>query len=187
LGFLTALDRLDPVDRAVFLLRDVFDLPYDQVAGAVDRTETACRQIASRARRRVRQDRPARIDSPPRRRELLDSFLTAVLSGDPAELQDLLTEDVVHISDGGAERHAARRPIVGRDRVARFFCNIAARLPDDGRIELVGVNGAPGVLVSVAGQPNIVVSFEFRDDRISAVHAVLNPGKLAAAQEARRR
>lgn len=180
LGFLHVLDRLDPVDRAVFLLHDVFDLPYDHVAEVVEKTEANCRQIAKRARERVHRERPP-IDLEPRRRqELLDAFLAAVLSGDAAALEPLLADDVVHLSDGGPNRRAARHPIIGPQRVARLFTSLARRLPPDQvTIEPTTLNGQPGLVVAV-GVPVILLEFEFQGDLVSRVHAILNPDKLTA-------
>lgn len=182
LGFLTMLDRLDPVDRAVFLLRDVFDMPYGDVATALDRTEANCRQIAKRARERVRSDRTPRAVDPARREELLDTFLSAVLSGSPEQLAPLLTADALHLSDGGATVRAARRPVVGRDRVARFLANLATRVsPEAVGIERVDLNGQPGWLVRLLDEPYLLLEVEFDGDLVHRVHAVSNPDKVAAA------
>lgn len=181
LGFLHVLDRLDPVNRAVFLLRDVFDVPYSDVADVVDKTEANCRQIARRARERVHRERPTIDLDPERRQELLDAFLASVLSGDAGELQPLLADDVVHISDGGPRQRAARYPVVGPDRVARLLTNLAGRLPaDQVTIEQMSFNGQPG-LVLWAGVPLMLIEFEFKDGLISRIHAILNPDKLAAS------
>ena len=181
LGFLTVLDRLEPVDRAVFLLRDVFDVPYREVAAVVDKSEDNCRQIAHRARRRVHEERPHVDLTPDHRSELLDAFLDAVTSGDPGRLEPMLAADVVHVSDGGPERRAARVPVRGRERVARLLTNLAGRMPiGDLQIDHVDVNGQPGLVVSL-GEPIIILELEYEDALISRVHAVLNPEKLAAA------
>ena len=185
LGFLTMLDRLDPVDRAVFLLRDVFDMPYGDVATALGKSEANCRQIAKRARERVRSDRQPRAVDPRRREELLDAFLAAVLSGSPEQLSPLLTEDAVHLSDGGAAVRAARRPVVGRERVARFLANIATRVPPEAlNIERVDLNGQPGWLVRLLGEAYLLLEVEFDGDLVHRVHAVSNPEKVAAALRA---
>ena len=180
LGFLHVLDRLDPVDRAVFLLHDVFDMSYEHVAEVVEKTQANCRQIAKRARERVQRERPP-IDLDPRRRqELLDAFLAAVLSGDAAALEPLLADDVVHLSDGGPNRRAARHPIVGPLKVARFFTGLAKRMPPDQlTIESVTLNGQPGLVVSI-GVPIILMEFEFSGERVSRIHAILNPDKLTS-------
>lgn len=182
IGFLTVLERLEPVDRAVFLLREVFGVSYREVAAAVGKSEAACRQINKRARDRVHRERPALSMPEGRRDQLLDAFLAAVLSGDPAVLEPLLMEDVVHVSDGGAARHAARRPVVGRARVARFLVNIGSRIsPADVTVERVAVNGQPGFIVQLGGEPLMILEVEYRASRIERIHAVLEPDKLAAA------
>lgn len=181
LGFLTVLDRLDPVDRAVFLLHDVFDVPYGEIAAVVDKAEDNCRQIARRARQRIHDERPVVDLTSDHRQELLDAFLEAVMSGDPGRLEPLLAADVVHISDGGANRRAARVPVVGADRVARLLTNLTGRMMVDGvEIDVVDVNGQPGVVVHI-GEPVVIVELEYRGALVSHVHAVLNPEKLAAA------
>ncbi len=179
LGFLTVLDRLDPVDRAVFLLREVFGVPYDEVARVVNRSEENCRQIARRARERVRLERPVIDHDTERRQELLDAFMAAVFTGDPGALEPLLAEDVVHVSDGGPHRRAARYPVVGRHRVARLTVNLASRVsPADVTIETVEVNGQIGLLISQHGEHLMLVELEFDAGLVKRMHAILNPDKL---------
>ena len=125
LGFLRVLETLDPTERAVFLLHDVFAVPFAEVAVAVDRNEAATRQMARRAREKVRDGRPRLTPPPAEVRELSDAFLAAILEGDVDRLTTMLTDDVVHISDGGPDHHAARRPVRGPDKVARLFVNLA--------------------------------------------------------------
>lgn len=127
IGFLSILERLSAVERAVFVLREVFGVPMSQVAETVGKTEPATRQIAKRARDRVRSERPRFQPEPDDVGKLTDSFLESLFTGDLAAFTDLLTEDVVVINDGGAKYRAARMPIVGRDRVARFVTNLFAR------------------------------------------------------------
>lgn len=177
-GFLTMLDRLGPVERAVFLLADVFGEPYAAIAPVVDRSEEACRQIASRARRRVREERGAVQPSTGRRDELVYAFLAACAVGGIDELRQVLADDVVLISDGGREVHAARRPVVGFHRVSRLLASIAKRLPTDTMIELHQVNAAPGLVFLRDGRPLLVMAFDVQGDRITAIRSVLNPEKL---------
>ncbi len=179
LGFLTVLDRLDPVDRAVFLLREVFDVPYDEVARVVGRSEVNCRQIARRARERVRLERPVIDLGPERRKELLDAFLDAVFTGDPGALEPLLAEDVVHVSDGGPHRRAARYPVIGRDRVARLTVNLASRVSAaEVTLEPVEVNGQLGLLISRHREHLMLLELEFDGGLVKRMHAILNPDKL---------
>ena len=176
LGFLTVLDRLSPVERAVFLLADVFGTPYAQVAEAVGKSDVACRQIASRARRRlqgVQARKPHGTD-----RRLVDELLVCMALGDVPAVLERLAPDVVLVSDGGAERRAARRPVVGADRVARFFVNLTRKHAHEVRVEPAIVNGDAGVIVYLADAIDFVASFEVENDRIAAIWIVRNPEKL---------
>ncbi len=179
LGFLTVLERLAPVERAVFLLHEVFGQPFAEIAPAVDRSEAATRQIAHRARSRVQAEH-RRVDTDPRRaRELADAFLGACLHGDVGLLATHLTDDVIHLSDGGADVRAARQPVVGPERVARFFVNIAKRMDDGYAVRPLLVNGQPGYLITRAGEPFNLLVPTFRGDQVCAIHAILAPEKLA--------
>lgn len=187
LGFLHVLDELSAVERAVFLLHDVFDVSYADVAAMVDRTEANCRQIARRARDRVRAERPWSDPAPVLQthetEQLLAAFLVALASGDTGQLGDMLAGDVVLISDGGANRRAARHPILGRDRVARFVTTLASRMSSGATLELVEVNGVPGLMLVADGAPVMVVEVEFADGRVVRVHAMLNPDKLELSRQ----
>ncbi|HEX4902195.1 MAG TPA: RNA polymerase sigma factor SigJ [Acidimicrobiales bacterium] len=181
LAFLTVLERLEPVERAVLLLHDVFGYPFAEVAAHVDRTEAAARQIAKRARERVRSSHP-RVDPAPDRataERLAEAFFGAVVVGDLDALTAMLTDDVVHLSDGGPTRRAARRPVVGADRVARLFLNLAARTRPGTRFDPVVVNGQPGLYATVDGEPEVLFVPSFRGEQVSSILAVLNPDKLA--------
>lgn len=181
LAFLTVLERLEPVERAVLLLHDVFGYPFSEVAAHVDRSEAAARQIAKRARDRVQSARP-RVEPPPDRataERLAEAFFAAVAVGDVDALRDMLTDDVVHLSDGGPTRRAARRPVVGPDRVSRLFVNLARRTRPGTRFDPVLVNGQPALYATVDGEPEILFVPSFRGDKIDNVLAVLNPDKLA--------
>jgi RNA polymerase sigma-70 factor (ECF subfamily) len=176
LGFLTVLERLGPVERAVFLLSDVFDEPFASIAPAVGRSEESCRQIASRARRRIREER--KRFEPTDNDELLRAFVHACTVGTLDEFRKVLADDVVMVSDGGADVHAARRPVVGIERVARLMGSLARRMPDDATFELHRVNHEPGVLVRRGGRPWSVLALESHAGRVTAVRMVINPDKL---------
>lgn len=182
LAFLTMLERLDPVERAAFLLREVFGHDYGEVAGMVDRSEVACRQIVHRAKERLGPDRPVRFDpGPEEERRLVDSFLSAAFGGDLDGLLEMLAADVVAWSDGGADQRAARRPVLGPERVALFITGIARRHLESGEeIDVVHarVNGDPGVVVRIAGQVFMTLALELAPEGIRAIRTVLNPRKL---------
>lgn len=178
LGFLVVLERLGPVERAVFLLADVFGEPFAAIAPVVERSEEACRQIASRARRRVREERGVFHPAAARRDDLVQAFMAACAFGQIDELRRVLTDDVVLVSDGGREVHAARRPVVGFDRVARLLANLAKRMPVDTAFTPHEVNGEGGLVFARNGVAWLVMAFEIVDERIIAIRLVLNPDKL---------
>jgi RNA polymerase sigma-70 factor (ECF subfamily) len=179
MAFLLVLERLNPVERAVLLLHDVFGYDYDEVAGIVERTPTNCRQIASRARAHLTSERPVRPrPSQEEEQRLAFAFAAAAGAGDLGALEGLLAEDAVLWSDGGAARRAARRPVVGRDRVARFVANVAQRVPVDGTFEYLHLNGEPAVIMRTADGPYMTMAVELVDGAISAIHVVNNPEKL---------
>jgi RNA polymerase sigma-70 factor (ECF subfamily) len=177
LGFLMLLDRLSPTERAVWLLADVFAEPYALIAEATGKTEAACRQIATRARRRLRDARPA----PPERLEagLLGRLMAAVAAGDLTRTLELLDADVVLLSDGGPERRAARQPIVGADRVARFTINIARRGEVTG-LQATEINGSPALVLEIDGTMPMVITGEQRDGKVIRLFVLLNDEKLTA-------
>ncbi|MEM7342196.1 MAG: RNA polymerase sigma-70 factor [Actinomycetota bacterium] len=177
-GFLAVLERLGPVERAVFLLHDVFALPFAEVAAVVDRNEAACRQIARRARERVGEDRMRFEQSNAEQERLLDAFLDAAVAGDVDGLERLLAEDVVHVSDGGAEHRAARQPVVGRHRVARLIINLAAREPSGIMLRRTTLNHEPAILIDVEGRPRLALGLRVVGTQIVGVWAVVNPDKL---------
>jgi RNA polymerase sigma-70 factor, ECF subfamily len=179
-GFLRLLEALSPVERAVFVLADVFAVPFPDIARAVDRSPAACRQIASRARDRVR-DRGRRHQRPSDAGRVADDLVAALTSGDVDQVMSLLAPDVVVLSDGGPDMHAARRPVVGSHRAARLMANLARRTAVfDIRYERAEVNGEAGAVVYLDDTPVWAASIEVVDGRVSAVHTVVNPDKLAA-------
>jgi RNA polymerase sigma-70 factor (ECF subfamily) len=179
LGFLRVLETLQPVERAVFLLHDVFDVPFREVAASVERDEATTRQIARRARERVRDGRPRVDPRPDEVTALSDAFLAAVLEGDVDRLAAMLTDDVVYVSDGGPHHHAARRPVVGPRRVATLMVNVTRRgfLPGD-ELHWVDVNGQPGAYVVRAGAPVHLTVLGWRDGKVAEAISIVNPDKL---------
>jgi len=184
LGFLTMLDELGPVERAVFLLADVFSVPHAEIAGVVGRSEVACRQIASRARRRFKDVRPPDTPhAPGADRQVVDEFVAALALGDIDAALARLAPDVVLLSDGGPTRRAARRPVVGAARVVRLLANLARRLEGSVGVEAATVNGDPGVIFSLDGQRDTAAAFELREGRVTAIWLIRNPDKLTHLDE----
>ncbi len=179
IGFLAMLERLNPVERVVFLLADVWRVPFDEIAGVVDRSPTACRQVASRARRRVAEDRPRFSPTDDDAWRVTFAFLEAAAGGDLDGLTRALARDVVETSDGGASRRAGRRPVVGADRVARFVANLTRKLARPS-VEIIPqlVNGQPGVVVFDDGQVDLTAVFSVVDGRIDRMWLVRAPDKL---------
>jgi RNA polymerase sigma-70 factor (ECF subfamily) len=181
MAFLVLLESLTPVERAVFLLREVFDYGYDQIASVVGRSEDNCRQIAVRARRQIDAKRPRFEASRKRREELARRFFEAVTTQDAAELADLLAADVVAYADGGGKATAFPRPVHGRERVARVLLGPAAqggRLAVSG-MRFVAINGQPGALfLDLEGRPVVAVMLDIADDLVQTLRAISNPEKL---------
>lgn len=178
-ALLLALDRLSPLERAAFLLHDVFDMPFAEVAAMIDRTEVACRQLATRARRAVRDERPAPAAPSDSHARLLSAFSEAVASGDVSRLAGLLREDAIAMTDGGGRKFAALNPIRGADKIARFFIGLASKnAGHDIRIEPRMINGTVGALLYMDGELDHSFSIAIDGDRIAAIYVVRNPDKL---------
>jgi RNA polymerase sigma-70 factor (ECF subfamily) len=181
-ALLLALDRLSPLERAAFLLHDVFDMPFADVAGMIDRTEAACRQLATRARRAVRDARPSAAAPPDGHAALLSAFGEAVASGDVSRLAGLLRADAIALTDGGGRKSAALNPIMGADKVARFFIGLANKNAGrDISIQPTMINGTVGALVYADGELDHSLSMAIDHDRIAAIYIVRNPDKLRHA------
>jgi RNA polymerase sigma-70 factor (ECF subfamily) len=178
-ALLLALDRLSPMERAAFLLHDVFDTPFSEIAAMLDRTEASCRQLASRARRAVRDEHPPPATTPDSHARLLQAFGEAVASGNVARLAELLRADAVALTDGGGRKTAALNPIVGADKIARFFIGLAAKnAGHDIRIEPAMINGAFGALLYLDGELDHTMSMAISGEKIAAIYIVRNPDKL---------
>jgi RNA polymerase sigma-70 factor (ECF subfamily) len=178
MAFLLVLDTLNPVERAVFLLHDVFGYGYDRVAEIVGRTEANCRQIAVRARRRVEGERP-HLDAGRRAsREVADRFVAAMVAGDVERLEGMLAADVVVHGDGGGKAPQWSKPIVGARRVARLLANVGRQL-EGFEVRPQEINGQPGALVlDPDGRLVNVFSLDIVDGAVQTVRSVINPDKL---------
>jgi RNA polymerase sigma-70 factor, ECF subfamily len=180
LAFLVVLETLSPVERAVFLLRDVFDFGYDEIAAIVERSEDNCRQLAVRARRRVEERRPRFETSREQRDELARRFFEAADAGDTDGLVSLLADDVVLYGDGGGKAPAAPYPIQGRERLSRVLVGFAKQNRRFGlRVRPAQVNGQPGAtMVDADGAIVYVVGLDVADGLVQAVRSIVNPDKL---------
>jgi RNA polymerase sigma-70 factor (ECF subfamily) len=180
MAFLVLLENLTPVERAVFLLRDIFDYDYSQVAEIVGKSEANCRQILTRARQRIEERRPRFEASRDRRDKLARQFIAACETGDTAALERLLADDVVFYGDGGGKAAAVARPVVGGLRVARFILAIARQVAAaGGRFEPIEVNGQPGArLVDADGRLGAVLELTIADGHVRELRNILNPDKL---------
>jgi RNA polymerase sigma-70 factor (ECF subfamily) len=180
LAFLVLLEQLQPFERAVFLLREVFAYEFAEIATMLDKSEAACRRSFSRAKKHLSEHRPRFPASPDTHRQMLTGFLQAAQGGDMIPLMDLLAENVTLWADaGGKIKQAALRPIVGRDAVARFSLGTVRFLPEDSRVELAEVNGQAAVIIRTSGQALFVLSIEVEAGRIQAIRISANPEKLA--------
>jgi RNA polymerase sigma-70 factor, ECF subfamily len=179
IAFLVLLESLTPTERAVFLLREVFDYDYDEISHLVGKSEANCRQIAHRARGYVAARRPRFERSPEQEERLTGSFLEVCMGGDMEGLLELLAEDIVLWSDGGGKARAALNPIRGSDKVARFFMGILGKAPPGLVVRQTRVNGQPSIIGYYAdGQPQSVTTFDIAGERIRAIHILVNPEKL---------
>ncbi len=178
LAFLRLLESLSPVERVAFLLREVFDAGYDEIAAALQTSESNSRQIVARARKHIQERRPRFTPDRSRQPEILREFLAACATGDPSQLTALLSEDVVLYSDGGGKVSAALNPIAGADRVARFLTGIARKLPALS-VQLAEVNGEVGAILLDAGRPHSVMALDLTAEGLIAnLYFVMNPEKL---------
>jgi RNA polymerase sigma-70 factor, ECF subfamily len=177
-ALLVVLEALSPSERAAFVLHDVFGMPFGEIASVVGRSPAAVRQLASRARQRVRADRswPA-VDAAEHRR-VVAAFSVALNSGDLTALVQVLDPDVVLVSDGGGVVTSARRPILGADRVARFLFGIYAKRTPGSQITLVNVNGLPGFALYQEGELVTITSVTVADGRVARVDMIRTPAKL---------
>ncbi|NKZ02223.1 RNA polymerase sigma-70 factor [Actinomadura latina] len=188
MAMLLVLETLTPTERAVFVLREVFDLPYDEIAEAVGKTPAAVRQVAHRARSHVAARRPRDVVSPAETRAALKAFQRAVETGDLQGLLDMLAPDVVLLADGGGRKQAVQRPIAGARKVARLLTvgirRLAARtLMADMSFEPVQLNGCPALVVRLGGETDAIVAMRIEDGLITGLYFVRNPDKLSRVDQ----
>jgi len=181
MAFLVLLESLNPTERAVFLLREVFDYDYAEISRVVGKSEANCRQIARRARRSVAARRPRFERSSGQEERITRRFLEACTSGDMDGLLALLAEDITLWSDGGGKVRAALNPLRGSDRVARFLLGILREAPPDLVVRRARINGQTGLIGYFGdGRPQSAVTLDVADGRIQAIRIIVNPEKLRA-------
>jgi RNA polymerase sigma-70 factor (TIGR02957 family) len=175
MAMLLVLETLEPIERAVFVLREVFEVGYDEIAEAVDKTPAGVRQIAHRARAHVAARRPRAIVSPSETRKVLEAFHRAITSGDLQRLLAVLAPDVVFLGDGGGVAQAAVTPVLGADAVA----SVLNRIATSGRLHTAQVNGHQALIIRLGGQIDTVIALRVEDGLIAGIYAVRNPEKLS--------
>lgn len=178
MAYMVLLERLTPIERAAFLLHDVFDCAYPLIANILRKSEAACRQVVHRARQRVRSKQARFKASAADRRSLITQFMAAADAGDDVTLLSLFAKDATLTSDGGGVVPAARKVVYGRSRIARLYLVLARKLGTRLRNEILTINGEPGLVMYLDGAPLATVCFETDGDSITALYTVLNPNKL---------
>jgi RNA polymerase sigma-70 factor (ECF subfamily) len=182
MALMLVLETLTPTERAVFVLREVFGLDYDEIATAVDKAPAAVRQVAHRARQHGDARRPRELVSPRETRAALESFQHAVETGELQALLDVLAPDAVLIADGGGIRQAAMRPVIGADKIARFLLGAIDKVERLGQLLTVGsasVNGNPALLLRLDAEWDGILAIRVEDGRIAGLYYVRNPEKLS--------
>ncbi|MEU5877389.1 RNA polymerase sigma-70 factor [Spirillospora sp. NPDC047279] len=182
MALMLVLETLSPTERAVFVLREVFDVGYEEIADAVDKSPAAVRQIAHRARRHVDARRPREAASPGETRAALASFQRAVETGDLQGLLDVLAPDVVLMGDGGGVKQAAPRPVTGAGKVARFMLGGLGKVDGALTASATVVNGNPALVVHLDGELDGIMAFRVENARITGLYYVRNPEKLTRVE-----
>lgn len=178
IAFMALLERLSPTERAAFLLHDIFNCPYSEIARIVGKNEAACRQMIHRARMRVRNEESRYEASEKERIRLVEKFLAAVNASDEETLLSLFAEDVTLTADGGGVVPAARKVIVGKRKIVRLFYLLRVKLKEQIQFRAAQVNGQTGFVTYIYGKPFSVATFETDGSQIHAVYNLLNPDKL---------
>jgi RNA polymerase sigma-70 factor, ECF subfamily len=182
MALMLVLETLSPTERAVFVLREAFDIGYDEIAAAVDKSPAAVRQIAHRARQHVDARRPREVVSPSQTRAALEAFQRAVDTRDLQSLLDVLAPEVVLVGDGGGVKQATLRPIVGAEKVVRYFFGGFGKPEDTLTVDPAVVNGNPALVVRLDGELDGVLAIRVEDARITGLYYVRNPEKLTRVE-----
>ncbi|WP_214105532.1 RNA polymerase sigma-70 factor [Acrocarpospora catenulata] len=182
MALMIVLERLSPTERAVFVLREAFDVGYDEIAAALGKSPAAVRQIAHRARRHVDASRPREVVSPGEARTVLESCRRALETRDLQGLLEVLAPDVVYVADGGGVKQAALRPVVGAEKVVRMIFGAVGKYPGVVTVGPAVVNGSPALVVRLDGEIDGVLAIRVEDARISGLYYVRNPEKLTRVE-----
>jgi RNA polymerase sigma-70 factor (ECF subfamily) len=183
MAMLLVLETLAPTERAVFVLREVFDLGYDEIAEAVGKSPAAVRQIAHRARAHVAERRPRAAVTPAETRDALTAFQRAAETGDLQSLLDMLAPDVVFLGDGGGVKEAVRAPVVGVGKVSRLLAIGLGRIAAEASLQSAQVNGYPALIIRINGEVDTVVALRIDDGLVTGLYAVRNPEKLSHMEQ----
>lgn len=179
MAMLVVLETLTPVERAVFVLREVFGMPYSEIAATLERTEASVRQLAHRAREHVQARQPRFDADPDEQRAVTERFMRACLGGDMSALMEVLAPDVVYVSDTGGKARAARRPVVGADKVARLSLGLVTKGEVDGvRFQFTEINGSPGILGWIGDRLDVAGMVETADGKVTRVLVFRNPERM---------
>lgn len=182
IAMLTLLETLTPIERAVFVLREVFDVPYEEIAETVGKTTASVRQIAHRAREHVAARRPRMHVDRTEQERVVERFLAAVTTGDVQGLMDIIAPDVILVADGGGVAQAARHPVAGADRVMAYLAAVP-RVVTEAEVSTLWVNGAPAARIDSAQFGTTVITLAVENGRITRIYAMRNPHKLARLHE----
>jgi RNA polymerase sigma-70 factor, ECF subfamily len=178
MAFLVLLESLTPVERAVFLLREVFEYDYSEIASILSKEEAACRQSFHRAKQHIAAHRPRFKTSPDEQHRVLSKFLQACAEGEVQSFVSLLAQDVTWWSDGGGKTRAAIRPVHGREAVARLLAGLIKQIPQNLSMEIAEVNGGVGLILRIDGASYATLTFDTDGEHICAIRFILNPDKL---------
>jgi RNA polymerase sigma-70 factor (ECF subfamily) len=183
IAFLHLLESLTPPERAAFLLREIFEMPYPEIGAVIEMSETNCRQLVTRARKSIRDHRRRFVVDRDRHRQMLEGFLAACASGDPSKLMATLEQDAVLYSDGSGKVRAAINPIYGADHIGRFFAGILKKYPTEQRfLRIAEVNGELGALIYTNGQLSHILTLQSgAGEKIQNIFLMANPEKLPAS------
>lgn len=178
MALLVVLKKLTPIQRAVFILHEIFDYDYSHISGIINKPEANCRKIAQRAREQVGKNKPRFKPAEEQHHRLVKLFIEAVKDGQTTELENMLAEDAIFYSDSGGKVPAAGKPVKGSKKITRFMLGIQKKAPEEIHFEFRHVNGYPGIVAYIGGKLHSVWSFSIEQEKIRNIFVVLNPEKL---------